>query len=485
MSILESPNPKGSTIFSQSLAYVLPTIPVSFLLGAVSIIQGIYAKHFGLSLTTIGSILLVARLFDAVTDPAIGYLSDRYYDRNGSRKGFVISGAILFIICSYFLFAPNGMSNVSPPSPVSSVYFLVWFMFFYLAWTIFEIPHLALGSELSNCAQDKNVMFSVRAIGWSLGTMLFYAVPLLPIFETHEFTPLSLVYSVFFAGALMFPTLYFGMKVLPDRTDSNFIGNTNKLKRVAKIQVSTVLSQLMENKPFVLIMNAYMFVGTGVGMTLALLFIFADSYLDLGARLPVIYMLVMGLSIFSIGFWYKLADLFGGKVCWSSGVSMALTGILGISLLSPEHTGWLALLLLQTLITCGWMAMDVSVPSLVSNAVDYASLKCRGGYSATYFSVYTLLKKVSLALGGAIGLIIAGNYGFDATSISHTKSETYGLHLAISYLPAIMIFISLIFIVMIPLNTRRNKIIQRRLEANRSRTDSIYKSLIVDGEKVS
>ena len=62
------------------LAYPLPYIAMAFLFGPMAILQGIYAKYFGLSLTTIAAVLLIGRLFDAITDPIIGYLSDRHFD---------------------------------------------------------------------------------------------------------------------------------------------------------------------------------------------------------------------------------------------------------------------------------------------------------------------------------------------------------------------------------------------------------------------
>ena len=133
----------------RTLNYALPTVVVAFLIGPVAIIQGIYAKYFGLSLTTIASVLLIARLFDAVTDPLIGYFSDHYYARTGSRKKIICTGAVLFIISAYFLYVPHGIGSSAPYDPISTACFLTWFLIFYLGWTMFEIPHLAWGSELA------------------------------------------------------------------------------------------------------------------------------------------------------------------------------------------------------------------------------------------------------------------------------------------------------------------------------------------------
>ena len=91
-----------------SAKYALPTVAVAFLMSPIAIIQGIYAKYFGLSLTEIATVLLIARMFDAITDPVVGHLSDRFSARHGSRKAFILFGGLLFIISAYFLFVPSG-----------------------------------------------------------------------------------------------------------------------------------------------------------------------------------------------------------------------------------------------------------------------------------------------------------------------------------------------------------------------------------------
>ena len=86
--------------------YALPVVTLAWLMAPLAVVQGIYAKHHGLSLTSIASVLVIARLFDAVTDPMVGYFSDCYQQRYGSRKPIMIVGGVLFTISAYFLYVP-------------------------------------------------------------------------------------------------------------------------------------------------------------------------------------------------------------------------------------------------------------------------------------------------------------------------------------------------------------------------------------------
>ena len=63
------------------------------------------------------------------------------------------------------------------------------FFAFYLSQTIFDIPHMAWGSELAKTPHDKSSIFAWRSAAISLGVLLFYSVPFLPVFESRDITP--------------------------------------------------------------------------------------------------------------------------------------------------------------------------------------------------------------------------------------------------------------------------------------------------------
>ena len=67
------------------------------LMNTNNVLSGLYATHYGLPLAVISMVMLTANLFDAVTDPTIGYLSDRYHARTGSRRPFIVVGVLMLI----------------------------------------------------------------------------------------------------------------------------------------------------------------------------------------------------------------------------------------------------------------------------------------------------------------------------------------------------------------------------------------------------
>ena len=195
---------KGEITTAQAFYYALPFIPTSLMFASSSIIQGIYAKYFGLALTSLGVAVLLARLFDAVSDPTVGWLSDKYRARTGTTKPFIGIGAVMFIISGYFFYVP--------PEGVTIQYFLFWFVLYFLGWTIFEIPHVGWPVALTLDNQKRTLLFSFRSAAYYAGIMLFYLLPLLPFFDTNAVTPETMKWSVIVAAVLLVPTLYFSLK---------------------------------------------------------------------------------------------------------------------------------------------------------------------------------------------------------------------------------------------------------------------------------
>ena len=96
----------GTPLFLRVALFAAPQLGLTVLFAPTAILAGLYAKYFGMSLTDVASVILVAKLFDAITDPLIGYCSDRLYAKSGSRKALVLLGGVLLIPCSGFLYIP-------------------------------------------------------------------------------------------------------------------------------------------------------------------------------------------------------------------------------------------------------------------------------------------------------------------------------------------------------------------------------------------
>ncbi|MCT2534102.1 MFS transporter [SAR92 clade bacterium H231] len=438
----------------QALNYAMPATAIYFLFGPLLILQGIYSKYFGLALTSIAAVLFFANLLDAVTDPVVGYISDRYYRRTGKRKPFIVLGSLLFLLSTYFLYIP--------PENVTTIYFLSWFVAVYLALKLFDIPHLAWPNELTQCPRGRNQLYGLRSFMMFAGSLMFYALPQLPFFDTTEITPQTLKWSFFLAAVLLIPTLFSCIKWMPDgvRVDGHCIQNQAVEFSLLKI--------ILTNKPLLVFLLAVFLSGSGVGMWASLNFIYIDAYLGLGDKFSLIYVISLASSMFALGVWYKTANRIGNIKTWMLGVSMMAMGIFCIGMLTPGSQEFIPLLLIMVFLNVGIASNNIMAPSLLSHIVDYGSWKFGADHAATYFSIFTMVTKVNLAIGSAIGLGIVGWYGFEPSSTSGQSDDAiFGLRIAITWIPVCIVATSIMIIAFIPICTRRHSIILKRLKKRR------------------
>ena len=456
----------------QQCTYALPVMGIIFLMGPIALLQGIYATYFGVSLTAIAMVLLIARLFDGVTDPLIGYLSDRYHARTGSRKIFIACGGVAITITGYFLYVPVDPQSLTASTQVSVAYFLIFYLLFFLSSTLFEIPHMAWASELTATSKERNSIFSWRTVMISIGGLLFYVVPLSPFFETNEITPQTLQWAVLIGVFLILPALLISLKFVPNQQDKSH-RTRSRQKYVAPLR----LSSLPKNKPLLLFLAPFIVFALAAGMYWGLSFIYVNSYLNLGDRYALVTLTQLVAGTLSIKCWHLLTRFCSKRFIWSFGTTLFLLGIIILGHLEPNEVNLWPLLVANILLGCGGAAGQIMAPSILSDVIDYHYWKFKADCSASFFALFQMTLKAGLAAGGALALLAAGWYGFDPSYTADFSSEAVtGLRLAAIWLPALLFASAALLIFLNPINEHRHTVIRRAIEANSMRLKRVDKA---------
>ena len=459
--IIEATETHKKTIFL-IIIFALPNIGVILLFGPViSVLGGIYAKYYNFSLTSIALVILIAKVFDAVTDPIIGCYSDRWREKTGSRKPFVLMGGLLVIPSSYFLFAP--------PEGVGIAYFASWYMLFYLSVTTFTIPYLAWANEFTANSKEKTLTFCAINISGQLGGALFYCLPLLPFFVSSDITPEVLKITAFAGAALLLPGLFLALTLVPNnRVQGN--PNSRSIKSTAPAEkIIPILRTIFNNRPFLLFIVAMLSSGIGIGMWFSVFFIYVDSYLKLGDFFASLSLWGMLCGALAIPIWYPLTLIWEKRKVWILCLSMLAGVYVCIGLVTPAESASSAIFMINLLLTFSAAAQAVVVGPILCDIIDYGRLKNKIECSALYFSIQGLLIKTPLAIGSALGFAIIGWLGFDSHATVQTAQGIMGLKLGASWIPALSVVISIGFIAFMSLNEHRVTIIRRRLTARDER----------------
>ena len=450
----------------QLAAYGAPSLPMYLLLNpSWSILPGIYAQYFGLSLASVATAMFVARIFDALADPIIGFLSDRHRAFGGSRRAWVLLGGLAFVVSGYFLYVPS--------PGVSADYFLLSSIAFFLTWTIAEIPLLAWGRELAINATVRASVFGWRTGFVFAGHTLFFVLPFLPLAEAREYSP-DLMRAAFFAGsALMVAALAINFLLAPD-------GRANPNERNG-VTWKGLLEPILRNKPFLYVELFNLLACLGIGMWYALMYLFLSSYLRVGDQIAVIFLTASLCGMASIPVWLRVIGYFGIRPVLASGLilfivalaaSLALTpGIANLAPLATICTGFVAL-----------AVYNLARYALLADVADYAAVRFRTERTATYYALDTLLNKTTYAVGVSVGLGVVSLFGFKATIAEQSDRAVLGLRLAYVFAPLVLVAVSVLLLLAMPLNGRRMRTIRKRLEQQRMRADGGNRAGVDDGD---
>ena len=452
----------------RDFAYSGPMLAVAFFAGPAGsvILQPLYAKYFGVSLAAIATVLVIGRIVDAVTDPLIGYVSDRFTKRYGNPAHLLFAGAILLGVCGYFLFNPVGYNPSEGDVSVGVLYFGFWYVFYYVAQTMIESPHASWGGALASSSKHKTRIYTYRSVFSAAGVLGFFFIPYLYGGESREIRPETLSTATIFYFALAPLSFYFFYHCLCK--NNSIIINTEKEKKLG-LSFIGIYRTVLKNKPYRVLTAAHMCTGFASSMYAAMLFFFVDSYLGLGERFALLFIITFCIGSSTLPAWYAVAARLGRRFAWVVSLAFVAIGFAGAATLKPGDDAWIPLLVFSTFIKLGFAPFMPFLSAFVSDVSDYGSLKYKTDAASTYFAAFGFINKVLVALAVSFTYAIVGWFGFDPTASSQSHNAVIGIQITFIWIPTSFLVLAVIFVANIPIDERRHKMIKRRLEQRSER----------------
>lgn len=419
-------------------AVALPTIPVYIHLPAL------YGEVLGLAST--GAILLAARLFDTVTDPLVGTLSDRFSFRGARRKPWIALGACIAGLGLYKVLAP--------PAAADAAYLLVWSVVLYGGWTMVAVPYLAWGAELSGDYRQRTRITAWREAFSLIGILAAGAIGagVSGAGGSQADGAAAIAWAAILAGAIVLPlTLWHVPDRLPLRQP--------KSRAAARTWIAGLRS-LAGNRPFTRLIAAWFLNGLANGIPAALFLIYLEHGLGAGSETRALFILgYFAAAVAAIPLWSAISRRTGKHRAWCVAMIAAVSAFVLVPFI-PQ--GDFLAFAAVCAVTGAALGADLALPPAIqADVVDYDRWRSGRDRAGIQFALWGMSTK--LALAAAIGLALPG---LEAAGFSQSSPEDgRGALLAIySLVPAAIKVVAIAIVWRFPLTEARHAIIRRRLE---------------------
>ena len=333
-----------------------------------------------------GIIFSISRIWDAVSDPVAGYLSDRTTFKFGRRR--------TWILVSFVPISLGFLAVFSPPASMEGQALDTWMMFailgFYSAMTLFLVPHMALGAEISDDYHERTKLFGVRHIGFTLGSIL--ALVSMSILINEEVKPEGNVRQLasnlaLLSVLIMSAFIIFSVSRLKERPEYQNRVNKNPFKAFRDVWKNYHAKILL----------IILFIENLGGAVIGVLTLYVTQYIvEAPEWAPLIIFAYMFPAAASVPLWIPLSRKYGKIKLWI--FSLAATGIAfgGIFIIPFLDSVTERLIVIFTGAILGGIAAGCGGavgPSIKGDVIDYDEYLTGERKEGTYFAAANFVFK--------------------------------------------------------------------------------------------
>jgi len=402
-------------------------------------------------------------LWDAVSDPIMGGISDRINHAQGRRRPFFIPGTITLAITFILLFNPPSASNT-----IIFVYLVLVFLLLNTAMTLVSVPHTALAGEISSDRHERSEIFGFKRIFSTFGALAGLILPalLMIALEASDITQNLSAYSkgasTLIIGPIIVVTGYISFASSKSFDRSKPTGQKFKWKHLGTLLFEQ--REVFKNPLFRILLLAFAIAAIGRTLNASIALYYYEYFLLLSEKQVILVILLPFFLclVASVPFWVWLAKKWGKK-------NAAFFGIITLgcstSIVYPlMPSGVLVFPLLNAMIG-GFMAgAIVLMDSLIADSIDYDRLRVSHAREGLYFGVWKMITKISRAIGLLVAGIFLDGIGFIAGTKPIDPDILFSLALVFGPVVGILFILAGVTLWTLPLDSKLHDRIQNIIE---------------------
>jgi Na+/melibiose symporter-like transporter len=435
-----------------------------------------YTDYTGLDAGLAGFALLLGKVFDALSDPIMGYVSDHTKSRWGRRRPWFFSGAIPLSLS--FI----GMFSANPEWSQTQLFF--WLLgtnvLFWSGNTMVMVPHAAFASEMTETHAERISIMGWREGFMTLGLLAGGAAMFFLLEDAVDRATVEAVASGLTADAVADAariargeahgtiTMWFGIYVCALATVS-FLGTRERSTPLTPPR-ETLFGDFLDtlrSRPFRLITVALVIGQVADGLTATLAIFAIEDWWGFGGPHPR-YILIgyIAMATLSIPIWIRIAKRF--EKAHMLVVSTVVGAISLIGMLFVPHLGLSWAYLVFYFSGMGLGGRMVMGMAIVPDIIDDDEVRTHTRKDGAYFGMISLLRKLSRSLAIGLSGIGLGFFGYVSGVAGQTQEALDGIRIMFCIVPTVSCVVTALLLLRFPITRARHQAALEELRARQA-----------------
>ena len=404
-----------------------------------AILAPFMTNFLGIGAATVAVLLLVSKLYDMVTDPLMGVLSDRTRTRWGRRRPYLFLGGIVAAAGFILIFNPPQLDH-SPA--LLNTWVLGALLLTYTGYTLFNVPYLAMPAEMTTHYHERTALMSWRTVFINVGALLaFFSFALVEWLgnDRQAHGAMGLIYAALIAGGSIY--CFFGLAPARQTTAASLAHKPSIWRQIRTIATNRPLMNLLGAKLCQLLGLA----ASGSAGVYFKVVILKMSYTQTTWFLVVNVLVILA----AIPLWNRVSRRHGKRLAYMIATScFALTVSTWLLATAADPLSYI----FARAVFLGFFASGVIImgAALLPDAVEYDYITTGLRREATMSAFYATVEKLAFAAGPALALLMLGAFGYqsgtEGMQIEQPESAINAIYVTAGLAPALLYGLSLIFL---------------------------------------
>ena len=413
-----------------------------------------------------GTVILISKVYDFITDPFEGVLSDRTRTVLGRRRPYLLLGIPLIFLSFFALFYPVNFNNET----ARFIFVIAAYLFFSTVVSIVMLNYNALQSELTLNYHERTSLSSIRIFFSTIASIVAALVPLEIVKAFADvrqgYVAMGIAFGIFFA-------LPFIATVITARERKEF------QKPVEKFNWRELFIDPFRMRTFVTALLMYLFAFVAIDAVSSIVIYYVKYYLNRGSEANYVTGAMLVFQVLSLPLYVRFSKRTSKRTGFLAGALIWMVTMLASFAIGPNSPD-LAMYIFAAVVGLGTGGVVVMMYAIFPDIPDVHELKTNQRREAIYSSLVTLFRKFSSALAlfavsnaiGWAGYIRPAEQVVNGASklIEQPQSETFllVLRLIFALLPILLLAGSIFFTRRYPLTPERHARMNSVLERMRS-----------------